>query len=736
MNQSRQEPHFRRSMVWIFLLFLALGVSYIFATPPLEASDEYKHYPVVQYIQTARRLPILEPEKPGRWLQEGAQPPLYYLLMAALTAGIDSADLPQIYQQNPHAFVGNPNQIYNKNLMIHQPEWEKFPWHGAILAICLIRFVSLALGGGAVWLTAHLGRRLFDDHIGLLAAALTAFNPMFLFVSGAVNNDSLANLLGIAGIFGLVWLWQMPAFDWRHSGLIGLLIGLGALTKLSLGGLAIIAGIILLWRARGGAGWRWAVANGGAMAAAALLVVGWWLLRNVRLYGDLTGLSAFIAVQGTRTTAITWRGWLGEFGTFFRSFWGLFGGVNVAAPQPFYWLCNGLAIGGIVGWLRRNRIIKGVWGGRWLLSMWIVTLLLLLIRWNLISPAFQGRLVFPALGAWNILWAAGWLAWLPAAWRGKGGLALTAFFFLWAAALPFITIRPAYAYPTPLDAVPEAAQFGPIRFEGGLTLVGVEMPANQSIEWQTEQPIQATLYWTSDQPLSQDFVTSLHLIGREERSVGQVDRYPGWGMIPTSQWQPGQIWRDVYQVWARPIAEAPAQLRLNVGALDGESGVMLPAFSPDGNEIPFLLVGEPARLSGGQPQPIQTTLEADFQQGIQLLGYSIGEADPGVNLPITLHWLANETPDNDYTVFVHLLSVEGEQIAGADAPPLNNDYPTSLWQKGDRIDDHHILPLPAEMPAGRYHIRVGWYEPESGMRLSRVDSSEESVILDIEIGIK
>ena len=33
-----------------------------------------------------------------------------------------------------------------------------------------------------------------------------------------------------------------------------------------------------------------------------------------------------------------------------------------------------------------------------MLIAWIGVLLLLLIRWNLISPAFQGRLVFPTLG--------------------------------------------------------------------------------------------------------------------------------------------------------------------------------------------------------------------------------------------------------------------------------------------------------------------------------------------------
>ena len=68
-------------LILIILAYLGLGISYALATPPLEASDEYKHYPFVQFVQTEGRLPLLEPENPGLWLQEAAQPPLYYLLM-------------------------------------------------------------------------------------------------------------------------------------------------------------------------------------------------------------------------------------------------------------------------------------------------------------------------------------------------------------------------------------------------------------------------------------------------------------------------------------------------------------------------------------------------------------------------------------------------------------------------------------------------------------------------------
>jgi hypothetical protein len=44
----------RSKLVLIVLGYITLGVTYALATPPLEASDEYKHYPVVQYVQARR----------------------------------------------------------------------------------------------------------------------------------------------------------------------------------------------------------------------------------------------------------------------------------------------------------------------------------------------------------------------------------------------------------------------------------------------------------------------------------------------------------------------------------------------------------------------------------------------------------------------------------------------------------------------------------------------------------
>ncbi len=725
----------RRYLPTILLLYVLLGLSYALTTPPLESSDEYKHYPVVQYIQTEGKLPVLAPANPGRWQQEGAQAPLYYGLMALATSWIDTSDLPAIYQVNPHAYIGDPNQIANKNIMLHDPAQESFPWQGSVLAIYVIRFLSIGLGLLTVALTAQLGSLLFSPQIGLLAAALTAFNPMFLFITAAVNNDSLAALLGAAGIYLLVRIWQDPRWSWRFPAL-GLVLGLGVLTKLSLGALAGLVAIALVWRAWQMRDWR-LLYRLGLSALIALLLSGWWFWRNFALYGDLTALNVFIAVQGTRADPITLADWQGEFGTFYRSYWGLFGGVNVAAPQWFYAVCNALAVLGGVGLLIAWRAARrAFWGnGRWLLAAWGLLVFALLLRWTIYAPSFQGRLLFPALAGLNVLWAVG----LRHLWPSRPGWAwlVALWLLLIAAALPWQTIKPAYAFPQPLAAVPASARYGPISFitpRGEIRLVGVEMAPNQTVLPGENKPVELVLYWQAIRPVRTDYVTAVHLLGRDLASVGQVDRYPAWGMIPTSRWQPGQIWRDPYHIYVAANAAAPARLHVSVSLYSTAHPDVVTTLAPDGQEIPLLLLGEPIRLQAAQKEKMPATpLDVPFADNIRLRGYTIESAAAGQVMPITLFWEAAGIPTHDYTVFVHLLDANGELLQVADAPPVANNYPTTFWQPGDWIDDLHHMPIPSDLPPGDYTIAVGLYLPETKEQLPRLDDSAGSVAWPIQI---
>jgi len=299
--------------------------------------------------------------------------------------------------------------------------------------------------------------------------------------------------------------------------------------------------------------------------------------------------------------------------------------------------------------------------------------------------------------------------------------------------LPWMTIRPAYAYPEPLTEVPEAAGFGPITFQGeggAVQLVGVEMARDQSVT-PARGPVDVALYWQAVDPVERDYVSSVHLLGRELVSVGQVNRYPAWGMIPTSRWRAEDIWRDEYHVYPRAGAVAPTRLRVSVGVYDPQESSSLSPVGPDGAAMDLVIVGEARlRAAGGEPLRPPRSLDLTFTDGITLAGYGLAPqpASPGETLVLTLYWQATARPTQDYTVFVHLLQ-NSTQLAVADGPPLSGDCPTSLWLPGDSIEDAHLIPLPADLRPGEYQITLGLYDPVTGLRAARKDGAGDAVNL-------
>lgn len=717
MRDLQDQTAFWKWMTAIIRVYLLLGAVYVAVTPPFEASDEYKHYPVVHHIQNGNGLVVLDPDNAGKWRQDGAQPPLYYLLMAGLTAGVDTSDLEAVHVFNDHAFIGDPNQVLNKNLMIPTPHYDQFPGVGSTRAVYMIRIASLLLGVGTVVCAGLLGRTLFGAQVGLLAAPLTGFNPMFLFTSAAVNNDSLANLLGAAGLYGLVRLWQREGKVgfWRLV-MLGVVLGLGMLTKLSLGALLGLTGVamaVLAWRQRR---WRLLFVDGVLVAGIAFGLAAPLFWFNWVNYGDITALNVFIEVQGVRDSPLTWAQFYGEIGAFYRSFWGLFGGVNIAMPEVVYNCLNVLAIVGFVGFLWRGLRVRGAW----LVLVWPLILFGLLIRWTLTYSAFQGRLIFPGLAGVSVVIACGVVGMLESkklkstklkSKKLRGGL--VAGLGMLAGLVGVFVIRPVYVEPAKLYEVPAEAAFGPIVFGEAVSLVGVAVRPGQETEPGANVPLDVTLYWRSGQQTADDYLTSVHLLGRDLQSVAQVNRHPAWGMVPTSRWRPGDIWRDQYRLFVDEDALAPNRLWVKVAVYDPENDVELTARDTAGNEIGLVTVGDGVLRGNGSAVP-ETVLDAHFE-GVTLVGYEMPTTvKAGDQLPITLTWGSDDILYRDMTVFVQLLGENGV-LASGDSPPLATEkvadnFPTALWRPGDVVVGRYVIDVPADVAAGQYRIAVGMYD--------------------------
>jgi hypothetical protein len=90
---------------------------------------------------------------------------------------------------------------------------------------------------------------------------------------------------------------------------------------------------------------------------------------------------------------------------------------------------------------------------------------------------------------------------------------------------------------------------------------------------------------------------------------------------------------------------------------------------------------------------------------------------PGGQLNIGLAWQALGPIDDDYTVFVQLLSPAGELVTQVDAWPLQGTYPTSAWQLGETITDPYQLSLPPDLAPGEYQLIIGLYRLADLQRL-------------------
>jgi hypothetical protein len=116
-----------------------------------------------------------------------------------------------------------------------------------------------------------------------------------------------------------------------------------------------------------------------------------------------------------------------------------------------------------------------------------------------------------------------------------------------------------------------------------------------------------------------------------------------------------------------------------------------------------------------------TTLDAEFDGGLRLLGYRMtsGDAHPGDEVRLTLYWQPATPVASDLSVFVQVAPSDPEQrVAGQDDFLGGSQYPTTVWRAGEIVGQEHFLRLPDDTPApGLYWFTVGLYQGLGGERL-------------------
>jgi 4-amino-4-deoxy-L-arabinose transferase-like glycosyltransferase len=109
--------------------------------------------------------------------------------------------------------------------------------------------------------------------------------------------------------------------------------------------------------------------------------------------------------------------------------------------------------------------------------------------------------------------------------------------------------------------------------------------------------------------------------------------------------------------------------------------------------------------------------DAVFGDLFALRAYQVNVGKGTVN--VTLDWQALQVPNQNYSVFVHLIDAQGQMVAQQDqAPGSGLAYLPLQWSKGDIVADRWQVQLAQPLAAGEYRLRVGIYDPNNGNRLS------------------
>jgi len=571
-----------RSSYPIILILLAhflVTVGYSVVAPLGEAPDELSHYDYFRYVAQERALPA------GTGVDEAIQPPLYYLLGALLTFPIEM-DF-GFARSNPDFSLSAPGGP--QNLLIHT-SLESWPYRGSALAFHLVRLLSAALSTLTVWAIYQLGRELFPEWeaLALGAAGFVAFIPEFCFLSGAVNNDNLAAAIGALFLWRLVRLLRAGhegRIGYGEFALLGLLLGVGLLTKTSFLAALPLAVLVIVWfawqrwRAGAPAAVRQALMGGILAFVLAVFIAGGWYWRNVRLYGDPLAWKLIREGVDLRSAPLTAADYAWLLEGLFQSFWGRFGGAaHIRLPASIYWIAGGFSLAAALGvgrFLTRVRVLKG-WQ-RWGLLLavaWLAVIFAALLRYTAVALGTdQARLLYPALASQVILFFLGLAQWVPPRrWEALAG-GLTAVGFVFSLLVLLLFLRPIYAPPEPVDAATlagidttSAAVFGE-----RLALVGHEPKEPSGVPGGV---LRFTLYWRAEWPLDDDLRAEVWVLAPDGGLVAAWKRSPTGGRFSTDRWPVGPVYADPYAL-KLPDWLAPGEYTLAVGVREFPSEAWL-----------------------------------------------------------------------------------------------------------------------------------------------------------------
>ena len=394
----------------VIVSYLALTLLYMWAIPAGESPDEPSHLQCIEQVSLRNRLPEIDPPPQGVWWARERvisgltciHMPLYYLLAGFTQKLVHLVSAAPIHYEFP---PNNPLWETGASVAMftHTPKASPFSVNEPI-TLTMLRIESVMFGLVSLLVAGRLARRMAPESpdAALIAMILVAGWSQFLFMSRAINNDTLAVALSV-GVLAILVNVGKPGRYVLASGLAVLAI----LAKVTT--IFVIAAIAFAWVSE-------MVISANTRERRRLL---WAGLNSIVLFG-LLGLLLWVQptlrahLEGSQGTirsispqTLTPIYWLNVLKMTFQSGWGRFGWMNLATPdvQVTIWWAT-IILTGIVGLSSGMRHTANATARLVILivCIWVACVLAsyLRIQINRFQPQFRYALAaVPALAAFS-----------------------------------------------------------------------------------------------------------------------------------------------------------------------------------------------------------------------------------------------------------------------------------------------------------------------------------------------
>jgi hypothetical protein len=243
------------------------------------------------------------------------------------------------------------------------------------------------------------------------------------------------------------------------------------------------------------------------------------------------------------------------------------------------------------------------------------------------------------------------------------------------------------------------------RFERGLVLDELTL---STAELEPGQNLTASLAISVTQPAPPLRFTTYLIDSRLTNRYEVTDTDPFANLYPSQNWQPGDYLRLPLRL-AVPDDLPWGAYQFGIVLFDTAAGTPLKQANQSTEiHLGYLRNGRPDSTLNPDLTPMP--INQEWANGIRLQETALPErAAPGESIPVQLLWNTSALPEKDWTYFIHLVNDQEEIVAQFDQRPLNGRWPTPAWRPEEPFWESVMLSIPPDLPAGSYHLRLGFY---------------------------